>query len=64
VPPGANEGFLDDVVGAGPVRAEPPDEPVQSLGVLGVELAEYVICVPEQIIAGGISVVRHIYYHG
>ena len=64
MPPGANEGFLDDVVSAGPVRAEPPDEPMQSLGVLGVELAERVVCVPEQIIAGGISVVRHIYYHG
>ncbi len=64
MPPGAYEGFLNDVIGAGLIRAEPPDVAMQSLGVVGVELADRVVRVLEQIAARSMSICRHIYYHG
>jgi hypothetical protein len=40
VPPGPDERFLHDVLGAGPVRTEPFGVPAHGRGMAGVELAD------------------------
>jgi hypothetical protein len=40
VTPGPDEGFLHDVIRAGPVRAEPLDVAVQGRGVVRIRLAD------------------------
>jgi hypothetical protein len=63
VPPRANKGLLNDVIGADLVRAEPLDVAMQGLGVVGVELADRGVGVAGQVAVGGIGVRSHIYYH-
>jgi hypothetical protein len=61
VPPGPDERFLDDVIGAGQVRTEPFDVPVQGLGVPGVQLAQRGVGILGQLAGGSIVNDRHAY---
>jgi hypothetical protein len=63
VAPGPDEGFLHDVIRAGPVRAEPLDVAAQGRGVLCMQLADRGVGVAGQLAAGSIDVYSHIYYH-
>ena len=54
VPPGPDEGFLDDVIGARRIWTEPPDVAVQGLGMLGGQLADRGIGVAGEIAAGSV----------
>ena len=64
MPPGPDEGFLDDVIGARLIWTEPPDVAVQGLGMLGVQLADRGIGVAGEIAAGSVPDSKYIYYHG
>ena len=66
MPPGPDERFLHDVIGARPVRTETFDVTVQGLGVVGVQLADrgIGIGIGGQLAAGSSRDSRHAYYHG
>jgi hypothetical protein len=61
VTPGPDEGFLDYVIRARPVRAELLDVTMQGLGVVRVQLADRGIGVAGQLAAGSLFVSSHIY---
>jgi hypothetical protein len=63
MPPGPDEGFLHDVVGAGPVGTESFDVPAQGQGMMGVQLADRSVGVASQFAAGRFGRVEHIYYY-
>jgi len=52
VPPGPDERFLHDVIGARQGRTEPFDVTVQGLGVMGVQLAYRGIGIAGQLATG------------
>ena len=52
VPPGPDERFLHDVVGAGPVGTEPFDVPAQGQGIMGIQLADRSVGVADRFTAG------------
>jgi hypothetical protein len=64
MPPGPDERFLHDVVGAGPVRTESFDIPAQSTGMTCVKLADRSVCVVGKLVARRIWNEKHNYYYG